>query len=55
MVLPSGEIGAARPGREDDMVLMGSMEDIPGTKADIVDGGAGKDEERLSGGVGLDE
>lgn len=47
-------MGAARPGREEDMVLMGSIEDIPGTKADIVDAGAGKDEDRLSGGVGLD-
>lgn len=47
-------MGAARPGRE-DIVLMGSMEEIPGTNADIVDAGAGKDEERLSGGVGLEE
>lgn len=48
-------MGAASPGREEDMVLMGSMEEIPGTKAPIVDGGAGNEEDRLSGGVGLDE
>lgn len=55
MELPSGERGAARPGRDDDMVLIGSMEEILGTKAPMVLGGAGKEDERLSGGVGRDE
>lgn len=47
-------MGAASPGRDEDMVLMGSIEEIPGTKAPMDDAGAGKDEDRLSGGVGLD-
>lgn len=55
MELPRGEMGAARPGREEDMVLMGSIEEMPGTKADMVDAGAGKEDERLRGGVGLVE
>lgn len=54
MVLPRGEMGAARPGLDEDMVLIGSMEEIPGTKAPIDEAGAGKDEDRLSGGVGLE-
>lgn len=37
------------------MVLIGSMEEMPGTNADIVLAGAGKEDERLSGGVGLAE
>lgn len=48
-------MGAARPGRDEDMALMGSMEEIPGTKAPMVLAGVGKEDERLRGGVGLEE
>lgn len=48
-------MGAERPGRDEAMAPMGSIDDIPGTKAPIVLAGAGKEEERLRGGVGLEE
>lgn len=53
--LPRGERGAARPGRDEDMPPMGSMDEMPGTKAPMVLAGAGKEDERLRGGVGLEE
>lgn len=55
MELPSGEIGAARPGRDEDTALMGSIEEMPGTKVPMVLAGAGKEDERLRGGVGREE
>lgn len=48
-------MGAAKPGRDEDMPPMGSMEEMPGTKAPMVLAGAGKEDERLRGGVGLEE
>lgn len=60
--LPSGGMGAARFGRS-LLALMGvlmspSIEEMPGTKAlppMLEPAGAGKEEERLSGGVGREE
>lgn len=54
-MLPRGDRGAARPGRaEGAIVLMGSMEEMPGTKGDIVELGWGKDEDRFSDDGGLE-
>lgn len=53
-MLPRGDRGAASPGRVDEaIVVMGSMEEIPGTKGDIVELGWGNDEDRFSDDEGL--
>lgn len=53
-MLPRGDKGAASPGRVDGaIVLMGSMEEIPGTKGDIVELGWLNEEDRFSEDDGL--
>lgn len=53
-MLPSGDRGGASPGRvEGAIVLIGSIEEIPGTKGDIVVLDWGKEEDRFSVEEGL--